>query len=47
LHALMTESQPWWPADYGHCGKDAHEHFVRDFIAAWKKVMDLDRFDLA
>jgi catalase-peroxidase len=23
------------------------EHFVRDFIAAWEKVMNLDRFDLA
>ena len=20
LHALMTESQEWWPADYGHYG---------------------------
>ena len=20
LHDLMTESQDWWPADYGHCG---------------------------
>src|SRR5437870_5378462 len=20
LHALMTTSQPWWPADYGHYG---------------------------
>ncbi len=20
LHALMTDSQPWWPADYGHYG---------------------------
>ena len=20
LHALMTESQPWWPADFGHYG---------------------------
>lgn len=20
LHALMTESQPWWPADWGHYG---------------------------
>ena len=20
LHALMTQSQPWWPADYGHYG---------------------------
>ncbi|MGC1985738.1 MAG: peroxidase family protein, partial [Candidatus Cybelea sp.] len=23
------------------------DHFVRDFVAAWEKVMDLDRFDLA
>jgi catalase-peroxidase len=23
------------------------DHFVRDFIAAWEKVMNLDRFDLA
>jgi catalase-peroxidase len=27
--------------------KDAQEKFVRDFVAAWNKVMDLDRFDLA
>jgi catalase-peroxidase len=20
LHALMTDSQDWWPADYGHYG---------------------------
>jgi catalase-peroxidase len=26
---------------------DAKEKFVRDFIAAWNKVMNLDRFDLA
>jgi catalase-peroxidase len=26
---------------------DAQEKFVRDFIAAWDKVMNLDRFDLA
>jgi catalase-peroxidase len=26
---------------------DAKEKFVRDFIAAWNKVMSLDRFDLA
>ena len=25
---------------------DAKEKFVRDFVAAWAKVMDLDRFDL-
>jgi catalase-peroxidase len=25
---------------------DAQEKFVRDFVAAWVKVMELDRFDL-
>ena len=27
-------------------GDDAGEHFVRDFVQAWDKVMNLDRFDL-
>jgi catalase-peroxidase len=26
---------------------DGHERFVHDFVAAWVKVMNLDRFDLA
>ena len=26
---------------------DAQQAFVRDFVAAWDKVMNLDRFDLA
>jgi catalase-peroxidase len=26
---------------------DAHKKFVRDFVGAWNKVMNLDRFDLA
>ena len=26
---------------------DAREKFARDFVAAWNKVMNLDRFDLA
>ena len=26
--------------------EDAHGKFVRDFVAAWNKVMNLDRFDL-
>jgi catalase-peroxidase len=30
---------------YG-CG-DSKEKFVKDFVAAWNKVMNLDRFDLA
>jgi catalase-peroxidase len=27
--------------------EDSGEKFVRDFVAAWGKVMNLDRFDLA
>ena len=30
-----------------YAGEDAKEKFVRDFVAAWDKVMNLDRFDLA
>jgi catalase-peroxidase len=30
-----------------YAGDDAKGKFVRDFVAAWGKVMDLDRFDLA
>jgi len=26
---------------------DAHEKFVHDFVAAWTKVMNADRFDIA
>jgi catalase-peroxidase len=26
---------------------DSREKFVHDFVAAWNKVMNLDRFDLA
>ncbi|MGW4488735.1 catalase/peroxidase HPI [Amycolatopsis sp. NPDC004368] len=30
-----------------YASDDAQEKFVRDFVAAWEKVMNLDRFDLA
>ena len=30
-----------------HACADAKEKFVNDFVAAWDKVMNLDRFDLA
>ena len=30
-----------------YASEDGQEKFVRDFIAAWVKVMNLDRFDLA
>jgi catalase-peroxidase len=29
-----------------YAGDDSKEKFVRDFVAAWDKVMNLDRFDL-
>ena len=30
-----------------YASSDAQPRFVRDFVAAWGKVMNLDRFDLA
>jgi catalase-peroxidase len=30
-----------------YASDDAGEKFVHDFVAAWTKVMNLDRFDLA
>jgi catalase-peroxidase len=30
-----------------YASADAQEKFVHDFVAAWTKVMNLDRFDLA
>ena len=30
-----------------YASDDAKEKFVQDFVAAWVKVMNLDRFDLA
>jgi catalase-peroxidase len=30
-----------------YASSDAHEKFVQDFVAAWTKVMNLDRFDMA
>ncbi|MEG1590043.1 MAG: peroxidase family protein, partial [Chryseobacterium sp.] len=29
-----------------YASSDAQEKFVKDFVAAWTKVMNLDRFDL-
>ena len=30
-----------------YASDDAKEKFVRDFVAAWAKVMNLDRYDVA
>jgi catalase-peroxidase len=29
-----------------YASNDAKEKFAKDFVAAWTKVMNLDRFDL-
>jgi catalase-peroxidase len=29
-----------------YASSDSKEKFVKDFVAAWNKVMNLDRFDL-
>jgi len=29
-----------------YASSDAREKFVKDFVTAWTKVMNLDRFDL-
>lgn len=29
-----------------YASQDAHEKFLKDFVSAWSKVMNLDRFDL-
>jgi catalase-peroxidase len=29
-----------------YASSDAKEKFVKDFVAAWTKVMNLDRFDI-
>jgi len=29
-----------------YASSDANEKFVKDFVTAWTKVMDLDRFDV-
>jgi catalase-peroxidase len=30
-----------------YASNDSKERFIADFVAAWTKVMNLDRFDLA
>jgi catalase-peroxidase len=44
--AFGSNSQLRALAEVHACG-DSQEAFVRDFVAAWSKVMNLDRFDLA
>ena len=34
------------PTPEVYASDDARENFVRDFAAAWVKVMNLDRFDV-
>ena len=44
LSSARTRSCARWPRSTR--AADAQEKFVKDFVAAWAKVMNLDRFDL-
>jgi catalase-peroxidase len=35
-----------WALAEVYGSSDAQKRFVKDFVAAWTKVMNLDRFDL-
>jgi len=37
---------PWAYAEV-YAQADNHDRFVRDFVAAWAKVMNADRFDIS
>ena len=43
---MVGNSQLGAPAEV-YASSDAQPAFVRDFVGAWTKVMNLDRFDLA
>lgn len=39
-------SRFWKKISEAYASSDSEAKFVNDFIAAWTKVMNLDRFDL-
>lgn len=43
---IFGSSSPLRALSEVHASHDAGARFVRDFVAAWTKVMELDRFDL-
>lgn len=46
LDALgLDRNTPPDPIAEVYASRDAADKFVRDFVAAWVKVMDADRFD--
>jgi catalase-peroxidase len=44
---VLGSNAEWRALAEVYASADAHAKFVRDFVAAWNKVMNLDRFDLA
>ena len=42
----MYKRQPLRALAEVYAQADSKDKFVRDFVAAWSKVMNLDRFDM-
>jgi len=44
---VIGSNAEWRAIAEVYASADAHPKFVRDFVAAWNKVMNLDRYDVA
>jgi len=43
---VIGSNAEWRAIAEVYASRDAHAKFVRDFVAAWNKVMNLDRYDM-
>jgi catalase-peroxidase len=44
---VLGSNAEWRAIAEVYASSDAHAKFVQDFVAAWNKVMNLDRYDVA
>ena len=47
IEQSMDQAAPQEAGGEVYASADAREKFAKDFVAAWTKVMNLDRFDIA